>query len=130
RFRNFRLVEKECCDSVAALAKPDLFVADWYLQRYPDVRAADIDPWQHYLRYGAAEGRDPGPNFNTARYLAQSQQARESCMPALLHYQKVGRLLGHDPSHPFLAGQQPYRPGRPTLLLCAHAAERQLFGAE
>ncbi len=38
------------------------FCADWYLQTYPDVAAAGIDPLQHYLAYGRNEGRLPGEN--------------------------------------------------------------------
>jgi dTDP-4-dehydrorhamnose 3,5-epimerase len=38
------------------------FCADWYLQTYPDVAAAGIDPLQHYLAYGRSEGRLPGEN--------------------------------------------------------------------
>lgn len=130
RFQSLRLIDETPGKSLSPEDAPDLFAAQWYVQRYPDVRAARIDPWQHYLQHGAAEGRDPGPNFNTAHYLAQSAQARDSGMPALLHYQQIGRDLGLDPRHPFLPGRQAHRPGRPTVLLCAHAAERQLFGAE
>ncbi|MHB0819906.1 glycosyltransferase [Stutzerimonas stutzeri] len=130
RFQSFRLLDEMPSESLSTSDAPDLFAAQWYLQRYPDVRAAGIDPWQHYLHHGAAEGRDPGPNFNTAHYLAQSAQARNSGLPALLHYQQIGRDLDLDPRHPVLPGRQAHRPGRPTVLLCAHAAERQLFGAE
>ena len=38
---------------------PILFDPDWYLATYPDLRDADIDPLQHYLDHGAAEGRWP-----------------------------------------------------------------------
>jgi hypothetical protein len=38
------------------------FCADWYLQTYPDVAAAGIDPLQHYLAYGRNEGRLPREN--------------------------------------------------------------------
>lgn len=131
RFRSFRVIDspltlKMDFESVP----PKLFAADWYLQRYPDVCAAGMNPWQHYLLHGAAEGRDPSPDFNTAHYFAQCPQARESGMPALLHYLRVGRHMGHDAGHPFLTGQQPKRAKHPTLLLCAHAADHQLFGAE
>lgn len=109
---------------------PDLFRTDWYLHHYPDVRAANSDPWQHYLRHGAAEGRDPGPQFDTAHYLRQCPDAASSGLPPLLHYLQVGQHLGIDPRPPTLPGRQPHRPERPTLLLCAHAAAPQLFGAE
>ncbi|MEF8747627.1 MAG: glycosyltransferase [Candidatus Accumulibacter propinquus] len=38
------------------------FCPDWYLQTYPDVAAAGIDPLQHYLAYGRNEGRLPREN--------------------------------------------------------------------
>lgn len=38
------------------------FDAAWYLEAYPDVRAAGVDPWQHYLKHGHAEGRRPTPS--------------------------------------------------------------------
>jgi predicted secreted protein len=30
-----------------------------YLARYPDVAAGGMDPWEHFTKYGAFEGRDP-----------------------------------------------------------------------
>lgn len=42
--------------------RPDLqFDADWYLDTYPDIRDAGIDPLTHYIAFGAAEGRLPCP---------------------------------------------------------------------
>ncbi|MYE10852.1 MAG: hypothetical protein F4X99_04135 [Gammaproteobacteria bacterium] len=38
---------------------PILFDPDWYLETYPDIRAAGLDPLAHYLRHGAVEGRWP-----------------------------------------------------------------------
>ncbi|MES3709721.1 glycosyltransferase [Pseudomonas putida] len=109
---------------------PALFDAAWYLQRYPDVAKAGISPWEHYVANGFAEGREPGPNFNTAWYLEQCIEARDSGLPPLVHYEQVGRQAGYNPTHPTFTGSQANRPGRPTVLLCAHAADVQLFGAE
>ena len=130
RFRRFLLQEGDPAVEAGLEIAPSSFAAQWYLQRYPDVRATGMDPWRHYCLHGAEEGRDPGPEFNTLHYLAQCPQARDSGIPVLLHYLQVGRALGYDAAHPFLPGQQRQRAGRPTLLLCAHAAERELFGAE
>lgn len=115
----------ETSDEVATL-----FDAAWYLQRYPDVGNAGIAPWEHYITHGFAEGREPSPHFNTAWYFEQCPEARDSGSPALVHYEKVGRQAGHNPGHPTLSGNQEPRFDRPTVLLCAHAAETQLFGAE
>jgi len=54
------------------VAGSGMFDAAWYLERHPDVSAAGIDPIKHYLRTGAAEGRDPNPDFDTRWYLAQN----------------------------------------------------------
>ena len=45
-----------------------LFNPSWYLERYPDLAAAGVDPLDHYLRQGASELRDPSPYFSAKRY--------------------------------------------------------------
>lgn len=35
------------------------FDPEWYLQAYPDVARAGMDAWEHYIRHGKAEGRQP-----------------------------------------------------------------------
>ena len=38
------------------------FDVRWYLAENPDVAAAGVDPYEHYLAYGAAEARTPRPD--------------------------------------------------------------------
>ncbi|WP_022697005.1 rhamnan synthesis F family protein [Euryhalocaulis caribicus] len=38
-----------------------VFDAQFYVETYADVQAADVDPFQHYVLSGRAEGRYPGP---------------------------------------------------------------------
>ncbi len=45
----------------------DLFDAQWYLRKYPDVAAARIDPLRHYRKHGAQEGRKPHPLIEYGR---------------------------------------------------------------
>jgi glycosyltransferase involved in cell wall biosynthesis len=45
-----------------------LFHTDWYLSRYPDVAAAEVNPLFHFIVSGASEGRDPCPLFATSWY--------------------------------------------------------------
>ena len=35
------------------------FDKDWYLQTYPDIAAAGVDPEKHFLNFGWNEGRWP-----------------------------------------------------------------------
>ena len=38
---------------------PPFFDADWYRAAHPDIAAAGVDPWRHWLVHGRAEGRRP-----------------------------------------------------------------------
>jgi SAM-dependent methyltransferase len=44
-----------------ALRRSDEFDAHYYLERYPDVAAADLNPLMHYVEHGVREGRQPKP---------------------------------------------------------------------
>ena len=79
-----------------------LFDREWYLQQYPDVRAGELDPYDHYLRHGAAEGRDPSPLFDTDWYLQQNPDVRESGGNPLVHFYLHGAAEGRDP-HPLFS---------------------------
>ena len=71
-----------------------LFDRNWYLEEYPDVRAAGVDPALHYVRHGAAGFRDPGPRFDTAWYLAYYSDVAASGMNPLAHYLRYGAREG------------------------------------
>ena len=77
-----------------------LFDRDWYLSQYPDVRDGAIDPYDHFLRYGAAEGRDPSPTFDTQWYLKENADVRESGINPLVHFYRHGAAEGRDPRPP------------------------------
>lgn len=61
-----------------AIAKSGLFDARFYLAQYRDVRLSGLPPLEHFLRYGALDGRDPSPHFSTAQYLARNSDVADS----------------------------------------------------
>lgn len=75
---------------IELLSASELFDGDWYLAAYPDVAASGINPARHYLRFGAEEGRDPGPRFSTSQYLERYPDVVRAGMNPLLHYLKFG----------------------------------------
>lgn len=77
-------------DEISRLLKSGLFDQEWYLTHNPDVAIAGFDPVEHYLRYGAAEGRDPSNLFNTLYYLNQNPDVADSGINPLLHYIEHG----------------------------------------
>ena len=93
------------------ILKSGFFSRDWYLDQYQDVADAGRDPLVHYLTYGAAEGRDPSPDFSTSGYLARYQDVAAAGINPLLHYIRYGKKEGRlttpclDPS----SIKRPYR---------------------
>lgn len=75
-----------------------LFDPAWYLDTYPDVRQQNIDPLRHYVDHGAAEHRNPGPNFRSAFYLAMNPDVAASGCNPLIHYLELGRSEGRAPN--------------------------------
>jgi len=51
---------------IELLRESPLMDSEWYLRRYLDVNTTRQDPVQHYVKYGALEGRDPGPFFDSS----------------------------------------------------------------
>ena len=60
----------------------------------PDLAAKGVDPVKHYLRRGAAQGRDPSPDFSTTGYLRNNQDINEPGVNPLVHYLRQGRAEG------------------------------------
>ncbi len=75
------------------------FDPEHYLQRYPDVRAASMDPFEHYLVRGAAEDREPSAAFDPLFYRSRYLRHLPSEIP-LLHYRQNRHLLGVHPRRP------------------------------
>lgn len=96
--------KKKFAEQVSLLNSSDLFDTEWYLAEYADVAEAGADPALHYLRHGAAEGRNPSPNFDTNWYLHQYPDVEAAALNPLIHYILYGieearkvspRLLAH-----------------------------------
>jgi glycosyltransferase involved in cell wall biosynthesis len=75
-----------------------LFDEQWYLSSYPDVAEAGIDPYSHYLAFGAKEGRFPNPLFDTSWYLERYPDVRDAGVNPLVHYLRYGASEGRDPN--------------------------------
>ena len=81
---------------LALLKESEWFDADWYLQQYPDIDSAGLNAADHYLNFGAAEGRQPGPLFDEGYYLSQLNEPLNQ-PSGFLHYLVEGKLTGLKP---------------------------------
>jgi hypothetical protein len=82
---------------VEVIEQSGLFDEKWYLAEYPDVASTGINPKEHYLRFGAAEGRNPSPVFDTKYYLQSNPDVAAAGVNPLLHYIEFGILEGREP---------------------------------
>lgn len=106
------------------------FDAAWYLERYPDIAQAGVDPLRHFIAHGADEGRDPNPWFDSAWYTRHYPDVAASGLNPLLHYMKAGARELRNP-HPrfdavWYADENPDAAGNPLLYHLRIGIERGL----
>ncbi len=75
-------------EALSIIENSGLFDRTWYLQQYADVAKSGMNPAEHYLLFGMAEMRNPGPGFNTASYLRQHPELLRSKVNPIIHYVK------------------------------------------
>jgi lipopolysaccharide biosynthesis glycosyltransferase len=92
-----------------------LFDENWYLQKYPDVRAAKINPALHFCKYGWREGRSPGPEFDTKLYLQSHGDVESAGINPLVHYEKYGRKEGRRLGTEVTGADSPVTASNPVL---------------
>lgn len=96
------------------------FDVAFYTSRYPDIAAAGIDSVLHYLTFGAAEGRDPGPSFSTQYYLQSNPDVAATGVNPLVHY--LGRQPRDDIDALDITGK--LDSGKETIIVVSHEASR------
>lgn len=77
------------------------FDSSYYLATYADIAAAKVDPYQHYLDFGAKEGRNPNAFFDTNFYLSNNPDVAAAGVNPLIHYHQFGWKEGRNPSPQF-----------------------------
>lgn len=108
-------------EKLSLLQSSSWFDSEWYLQQYPDVAQAGIDPAVHYLLHGMSEGRAPSKNFlsdhakglsdedrllsllhnsewfDSEWYLQQYRDVAQAGMDAAFHYLHFGASENRQP---------------------------------
>lgn len=74
------------------------FDRDYYLEHYPDVANAGVDPLKHFFETGWREGRNPTSHFRTSFYAATYPEVREAGVNPFVHYILEGRQKGLRPN--------------------------------
>lgn len=96
----------EFIQHVGLLLTSEYFDVDWYLRTYPDVADSKMNPAEHYLLFGAKEGRLPSPIFDGNWYLQQYSDVAEANINPLLHFIKHGQQEGRSKGPTLLANHK------------------------
>ncbi len=91
--------------STAIVVDDPLFDSAYYLSNNPDVAAAGVDPYQHFMAHGWSEGRNPNAWFDVPYYLSQNPDVAAAGANALTHFEQHGWHENRDPSLLFSAAQ-------------------------
>ncbi|WP_427028356.1 hypothetical protein [Halomonas sp. H2] len=99
-YRYSRPFKRALPQQVAIINESGFFDAQWYYEEYPDVKTSGIAPAEHYLKFGAIEGRNPSDKFDTYFYLSEYPDVAESGQNPLLHYLRHGQHEERLPARP------------------------------
>ncbi|WP_024460062.1 hypothetical protein [Marinimicrobium sp. LS-A18] len=83
--------QEKCIELVR---QSDLFDADWYVRKNPDVAAKFPDPAMHYTLFGGLEGRAASERFDSIKYLKRHPDVAKSGVNPLVHYLLHGKAEG------------------------------------
>ncbi|MGP9534335.1 MULTISPECIES: hypothetical protein [unclassified Halomonas] len=99
-YRYSRPFKRALPQQVALIKQSAFFDAVWYSEHYADVKTAGIEPAEHYLKFGAIEGRNPSDKFDTCFYLTEYSDVAISGQNPLLHYLRYGQHEERFPAKP------------------------------
>ncbi|WP_191092468.1 sulfotransferase [Francisella sp. XLW-1] len=92
--RKIDIKKEQKIDDKQIIEQSGLFDVDYYHNRYPDVKDSGCCPIDHYLNYGAIEGRDPSVDFDTKFYISQNPDIGITKVNPLVHYIVYGQSEG------------------------------------
>lgn len=76
-------------EGIEKISELNLFDSDYYNECNPDVKKANVNPFEHYLKIGYKEGRNPSKSFDTTFYINEYLNNKLDINP-LIHYALYG----------------------------------------
>ena len=76
---------------VLLVADSRLFDWLWFAERCSQAPQDNIAAAEYYVRAGAFDGLDPGPDFDTMAYYLANPDVAKAGWPALVHYLHIGK---------------------------------------
>lgn len=87
RFRG-NILDDEKDNDLDIIKKSGFFDDIYYLEQYPDITDAGVDPLWHFSTHGGMEYRNPSSYFDSSYYARTQQLSQEERVNPLIHYLK------------------------------------------
>lgn len=95
--RKDKLFSKKAKRQARKIMESSVFDPEWYAKTYTDVANSNMDAAEHYILFGAVEGRNPSESFDTLYYISHNQDVAQSGINPLIHYIDHGMAEGRAP---------------------------------
>ncbi|AMJ88213.1 hypothetical protein [Alteromonas sp. Mac1] len=82
--------KRKLIKQIEVISLSPYFDAEWYLRNNLDVAYSSFDPIEHFLLFGADEGREPSLEFSCKAYCEENPDVAQSNVNPLLHYLEHG----------------------------------------
>lgn len=79
---------------IKEIQKSGLFDVDWYLKKYPDVSKSNLNPIEHYIKFGHKLNRHPSMKFDVLKYIELNPDVVSNNINPLIHYIQCGKKRG------------------------------------
>jgi GT2 family glycosyltransferase/glycosyltransferase involved in cell wall biosynthesis len=89
--KSINLSGLSCADNRAIILPSRLFDPSYYLSKNKDVKQAKIDPLNHFINYGAKEGRNPNAAFDI-KYFIETYMKEKGQTNPLVFYIKTKKI--------------------------------------
>lgn len=86
RKRVYRFLQRFTKSEYTIICDSGLLDPNFYFTQYPEVITYGISAAQHYLNYGAQEGKNPSARFNTLQYLLNNPEVVHEGINPLVHF--------------------------------------------
>ncbi len=89
--------DKNIIDKINIIKKSKYFDEQYYLEKNKDLEPIKDKLVEHYILYGAYEGRSPSEKFDSQYYLEKNTDIKEAGINPLWHYITSGEKEGREP---------------------------------
>ncbi|KYL33197.1 hypothetical protein A2I98_14255 [Pseudoalteromonas agarivorans] len=91
-FKKLKKIKQTLKDKsrISQVENSNYFDAEFYANRYPDVKNSIYTPAEHYFYFGWKEGRNPSLAFDTSFYLNDNEDVKKAGVNPLFHFISIG----------------------------------------